>query len=432
MATEYVSGLFGTQDLDSEQRPQDWDPVIHAFAPRGTAPLRALLSAIPTSPIVDPYFNWSERITPTQDGTVTDIFTDILSTSYTSGGSAGDVLYVQMSSDDVSQLRVGHQVLLMDASDGTNRHNCRLTGIVNNGANSYFECILLEDDDNGTGTDLSDADGFIVVGAIQSEGSESPDSLARKPTWFINYAQIMWETYKITGTQLETELRTNPNALAERQEETFERYLIQQEKNLFFGVKSLATGSNDEEVRTMDGIVTAIQANTSNSFDYVSDANFDSFTWVQGGKTWLEDNLEVISRFGNARKTAFVGSGAMKGLNRLADTFGDVNIVPTQNEFGMDIRQWIGTNVTMDIIIHPLFSQTAHWRNWMVVLELDKLKFRPLRGRDTMFLADPNRNKGGATALDGIVEGWRTEATLQYALLDAMGVFTGVGENNPI
>lgn len=433
MATEYVSGMFGTLDLDSEQRPQDWDPVIHKFAPRGTAPLRALLSMLPTDPVMDPYLNWSERITPIQSGTVTNVFNDAgLSSAYVSGAVQGSVLYVQMSADDVSQLRDRHQVMLTDLSDGTNRHNARVTDVKKNGANSYIEVVMLEIDDNGTSTDISDVDSFVINGSVHEEGGESPDSLARKPTWFLNYTQIFWETYKITGSQLSTNLRTNQNMLLERQEETFERYLIQKEKALFFGVKSLdANGPNGEEVRSMDGIVTAIQANTSNSFDYVTDSNFDGFNWVQGGKTWLEDGLEQISRFGNARKTAFVGSGAMKGLNRLADTFGDVNIVPTQNEFGMDIRQWIGTNVTLDIVIHPLFSQLAQFRDWMVVLEVDKLKFRPLRDRDTKFLPDPDRDKGGANALDGIVEGWRTEATLQYALLESMGVFTGIGLNNP-
>ena len=433
MATDYVSGLFGTQDWQADQDPEHWDTVIAMYGPKGTAPLQAIFAAMGSASIASKDINWFERITATMRGAITGIYTTpTLAVAYTSGGVSGTQLHVKMSADDAAQIRAGQLLLLRDASISINDHVVLVTAITKDGANSFATTTLLETDNNGSteSVDISDADVFMIIGNANAEGGSTPANLSRIPTKFENQTEIFWEPLRLTNTALVTDLRTDPGTLAEKQAETFERYMIQKEWANIFGVQSTTYDADGEEIRTMDGILTAIRANTSNLFDYRRDTDYSGDSWKQSGYDFLQANLEVLGRRGTNRKVAFCGGISLLGMTQLAETYGDIQLNPRSTEFGLDVVTWITPGFTIDLVRHPLFVQEATLRHAMLVLEPQYLKRKVLR--PTKYLVDPNRDRGGEGAIDGIVEGWREECTLKYENIDSMGFFSGVGNANAV
>ena len=172
-------GMRGTADWsDSDFRPKDWRETVLYLYPNGDAPLTALTALMKSERATDPEFYWFTKGLPTQGGAITNVFTDVLTTPYATGGSAGDTLYVQMAAVRIAEIRVGHQVMLRDASDKDADRHAKVTARTVNGANSYATVSLLEDD---TGNKIAGADTILIVGNINSEGAGMPESVQYDP-----------------------------------------------------------------------------------------------------------------------------------------------------------------------------------------------------------------------------------------------------------
>ena len=149
-------GMRGTGDWVTSQRPKGWREAILYEYPNGMAPLTAILAKLKSERVDDPEFYWWTKTLPTQRATVTGIYTNVgLSTAYVSGGTAGDTLHFKMSAADESQFRAGHEVLLRDASDYDVDCVGKVISVKSNGASSYIEVSLLENDDNSKTVNLT-------------------------------------------------------------------------------------------------------------------------------------------------------------------------------------------------------------------------------------------------------------------------------------
>ena len=240
-------GMRGTGDWATNQRPENWREAILYFFPNGDAPLTAMLSKMKTEITTDPTFHWWTQGLPLQAADLVDsgIYTDsALSVAYVSGGTSGGFVYAKVAAADVLQFREGHQITLRDSSDLTVDVVCKAVAVVENGSSSYVKCRLLEDDDNSTAGDLSDADRILVSGNMNAEGAGMPDAISYDPTEWKNYTQIFRTPLEITGTAIETKLRTNPQAYAKLQKETLQDHSIEMEKAFLWGIPTVGTGDN--------------------------------------------------------------------------------------------------------------------------------------------------------------------------------------------
>ena len=430
-------GMRGTGDWVTDQRPKNWREMILRLYPNGTAPLTAILSKMKSEKTDDPEFNWWTKPFPSQRATITGIYTNVtLVTAYVSGGVAGDYLYVKMSADDCKQFRVGHQVLLRDASDYSLDVVVKVTARSLNGASSYITVKLLEADDNsGFAHDLSDADVAMIIGNINPEGGVMPSGISQDPEKFSNYTQISRTPLSITRTARETKLRTG-DAYQEMKREALEIHSIEMEKNMLFGIKTEGTGDNGKPERTTEGILTFIRENAAaNVNDFSLNPTYSGKDWtdVGGGEDWLDSYLELLFRYGRQEKLALAGSGALLGLNKLARAGSHFEISTATKAYGIKISEWVTPFGSISVKTHPLFSEEVTLRNSILLLEPENLKYRFIT--DTKFYGE-----GGSTAaagtnggrVDGSEEEFLTEYGLEFHHPSTMMFLNNVGVNSSV
>lgn len=415
-------GMRGNGDWATDQRPKNWRETILYLYPNGTAPLTAIMSMLGSERVNDPEYNWWTKTLATQGGTVTNVYTDAaMSSAYTSGGTAGTVLYVKTTEAVASEFRAGHQTLMRDASDLDVDVNGKVTSVILNGASSQIAVKLLEDDDNSTSGDLSDCDTILVVGNINAEGAVMPDVIAYDPVKWYNYTQIFRTPLSMTRTALRTRLRTGDQK-KEAKREALELHSIEMEKAFLYGIRTENTGSNGKPERTTQGLIAATKAGGVNA-NYVTDSDYSGDTWLASGEEWLDATLEQIFRYGEAEKMAFVGSGTVLAINRLAKTAGQIQLQPATMAYGLKVWEWITPFGSIFMKTHPLFSYEASTRNSMLIFEPKNLKYRFID--DTGFT-----DQSKTTTKDGEEQEFLTEAGLEYHHPIGWGWLNGFGQIN--
>lgn len=429
-------GMRGTGSWATDQRPKSWREGILYLYPNGSAPLTAIMSMLKSEKVDDPEFYWWTKTLPAQRATITGIYTDVLSTGYTTGGSAGDTLYVKMSEADAYQFKPGHQVLLRDADHYDVDVNARVTAVTKNGASSYLTVKLLEDDDNGATTNLSNADVCLIIGNINEEGATMPSAISYDPSKLYNYTQILRTSLSITRTARKTRLRTG-DAYREMKREALELHSIEMEKALIFGVKSENTGDGGYPIRTMDGIIPIIKANASaNVNNFALNASYSGKAWMDdgGGEDWLDAYLEVLFRYGSTERLCLCGSGTLQAINRLAKAGSHLQLTPQTKAYGIQVVEWITPFGTVYFKTHPIFSQEATLRNSGLFLDTGKLKYRYID--DTAFYGEGQAKQAApgtnVSRKDGTDEEWLTECSLELHHPSCFMYLDGFGQDNSV
>ena len=429
-------GMRGDGSWVSHQRPKNWREGILLLFPNGTAPLTAIMSKLKSKSVDDPEFHWWTKTLPLQRATITGVYTDAgLSTAYTSGGVAGDSVYVKMSAADLSQFRIGHQVLLRMSTDYTVDVNTKVVNKSSNGASSYIQCKLLEADDNSTTHDLSDADVALIVGNVNPEGGNMPQALSYDPVLLSNYTQIFRTPLSITRTARKTRLRTG-DAYKEAKRECLELHSIEIEKAFILGVKSLSIGDNGQPERTTDGALTIIKNGApANCDDYTLNTSYQGSDWTTGGADWLNAMLEQMFRYGRKEKLMLCGSGALMGINALAMSGSHYTLTAQTPAYGINVVTWITPVGQLHMLTHPLFSQEPTLRYSGLILEPENLSFNYID--DTNFYSEgtaPGSAPMGSnhTRRDATDEEYLTEAGLELAHPTTMGFLNGIGLDNTL
>lgn len=424
-------GMRGSGDWATGQRPESYRQSLLYLYPNGRAPLTAMMSMMKELGISDPTRNWFTKTLNEQASTVTaaTVYSDASLSTTVASGSANDIVYQKMAAADVVNYRVGHQVRLARTSNNTECVAEVLDRVVN-GSSSYLQLRLIN---AATSPLLSNVNRVWVVGNINAEKGLTPDSWKTDPTPYSNYTQIFRTSVSMSETARATDLRTG-DPWKEDRREALEYHGIEMEKAFFWGAKSLTTASNGQIKRTLDGIIPFVRTNASgNIFDYVNDSSYSGQSWLQGGSKWLNEKLEQIYRFNDGEVMAFCGSGAVLGINRLAEDSGFIQLTPESKSYGIQVVNWSVPfgNGKLALKTHPLFSFESSTRNMMVVFNPRNLVYCYLNGngvnRDTHLVKDVQ-----IPGTDGKTDEWVTECTLEIHHPTSFGVFYGLNQDNAV
>jgi hypothetical protein len=419
-------GMRGTGNWETDERPKSWREGILKLYPNGKMPLTGIMSRTKNEKVTDPEFNWWTQSLASQAADVTEVYTDAaLSSAYTTGGAAGDTLYVKLAAADVVQFREGHQVLLMNTDNYADSTNAKVTATVTNGANSYVAVKLLEDDPTTTG--IADCDRILIIGSVNPEGGYMPVAVSYEPTKHYNYTQIFRTSLSVTRTARQTKLRTG-DVYKRLKAEALELHGIEMEKAILWGVMSEGTGDNGKPERTTRGLINGIINNSGNVSNYVTESDWSGQSWLQGGEEWLDTQLEQLFRYGSDEKLAVCGSGVILEINKLIKEYGNYEFDYKTMDYGIRVWNWHTPFGSIKCLTHPLFSYEATHRYTMFIYEPKDVMTRYIQ--DTTFYPDPPKQNTGRGRIDGTDEEFLTELGIEHHHYEKCAFYVGFGSTN--
>lgn len=424
-------GMRGTGDWVANQAPENWRQMMLRLYPNGKLTLTAILSMMGSERTDHPKFHWWTKSLPDQGGTITATYTDSgLSSAYVGGtaAAAGVIVYVKVAEAVVGHFRIGHEVKLSKVGDYRYDTAGYVVSREANGASSKIGVKLIEAAD--ATFDLDGCDRIDVIGNGNAEGATMPDAIAYDPTEFYNVTQIWRTPLSITRTARKTTLRT-PDAYREAKREALEMHGIEMEKSFIWGVRYETTGSNGKPLRFTGGILRAIIDNAPGNVDnFTRNANYSGDTWLQSGEDWLDEKLEGIFRYGDTEKLGICGTGALRGINRLAKAGATISLEVKSAGYGLKVVEWVTPFGTVYLKTHPLFSHNPVNTNDILIIEPRNFKYRFID--DTRFKKDNSETENVNNSKDGTDEEYLTEAGLEWHYPETGGYLTGVGLDNVV
>lgn len=430
-------GMRGTGDWVAGQRPMNWRQNILYLYPNGMTPLTAILSMMSQSRVDDPQFHWWTQMMGSVQGVINGVFTlPDLSVAYAGGGVQYGTVYVTVIAADGPRIRAGHQILLRSTTDYRVDIVGKVVDVARFAAYAVLTVTILQAD-TITATrpnDLTTCNYFKIIGNINPEGGEMPDSIALNPELVENYTQIFRSPLSITRTARKTRLRT-PNDYQKAKRECLEMHSIEMELAYLWGIATQRFGDNGKLERTTMGLINFIRTMMpANCDDYTLNPLYSGQSWQAAGETWFKIMLEQIFRYGASEKLALVGSGVLLGIDALAMQGGQINLQPAQKTYGMEILKWITPFGTINMKTHPLFSFDATTRNMMVILEPKEIEYRFID--DTTFYGESSSKKHpegyGSRRIDGTEEEYLTECGLEFGLPQKCAVLNGFNSANVV
>lgn len=434
-------GTRSTAQVVTNERPEHYFQGVARLYPNSlSAPLTVILTKLKKGKVTDSTYHWWTRSLPTQGGAATEVYTDAsLSTPYVyashqaTSGIAGATVYVKCAEAVSNEIRIGHTVVLRDTDHLEADVVARVVNVVDNGASSSVACRLLEADDNGGATyNIATVDRILVIGSASSEGSISPQSITYQNTEYYNYTQIFRTPCNITGTMLETELRTE-EAQKDYRINKLEEHMLLLEKAFIWGIRRSETSEVDGmPIRYTWGLVPMLRETVPTHVnDYRYNTDYSGENWTVGGEDWMKAYLKEIFRYGSTRKTAICGMGTIWAIDALAQTSGQIQLKPGDSRYGLQIMEWITPAGILEIIPSAVFSHETSTDNAMLIIEPDKLDYCHVRNRDTKFVKASDEAAGNGY-YDGKHQEWLTEAGLKWEHPHVMGFLSGFGQNNTV
>lgn len=423
----YLQGAVGTGDRVANIHDESWSPTVTTALPYNQFPMTTIMDAMAkgSGTIDSRYHHWFEEAYTPYYGTVLDVYTDVLSTAYSSGGVDGTPVYVTVTSQEAAQIREGDDILITtDASNATRVIRVNTVVVSGDDTTSYFAGVLGETD---TGNILARSDlHWALMSDAQAEMSELPTATSHDPQEYSNVTQIMMESVEITGSEEKERQRIAGNKWSHDKKNAYVKMKMKEEWANIFGVYKVGTGTNGKRKSHMRGARSAISTNDSaNIIDWRTASGY-SGAWINSGLNWLDEVLNDASVYTNKMtRTAFVGNLAWFGINQAVRNSGTYNIEVKENSYGIKVRTLYGLTSDLAIILSPTMS-TRGWANSMFVTDMDLIRkkvFRPL----TYVKQGQRDSQGGFVFVDGRKEGWYQEVTQEIVNTRCMRWLDGVG-----
>ena len=418
--------------------------------PTGQFPLTGLLSLMETESCDSYKFGWHEKRMPDLSTTVGNSGSPAAPFSATGSNTpsaspldfvAGTIYRVVVASTALFMTR--QQILFNDlpVTGGVDSLQGIVTSIVDD-THLEFQCIESLDNVLNTANLITGGTAgpinakVVIIGTANAEGARSQSGIIYLPMDAENYTQIFRDSFEFTATSLKIPTEFDKTgAYAETAEDTLRDHMVKMEFAFLFGAKGVQnitdTDGRVKPRRTTGGILWFLKQWEAADSIYrggtgaaaITDmddkdkrlirvtngtctyAQFDR--WIQ--RAFLCTNTKTFE------KIVMCGNGALGAINeflrsssQLTKEFG------VQKLYGNDVVTWVSPWGTLHFKSHPLFNQQAHLNYDMLIIDVNRLRFRPLNDRDTTLLENRQEND-----TDGRKDEWLTEAGLEVNMPEA-------------
>lgn len=276
----------------------------------------------------------------------------------------------------------------------------------------------------------------VVIGNANAEGSRSTGGIIYPPIDPENYTQIFRNSFEFTATSLKIPTEFDKTgAYAESAEDTLRDHMVEMELAFLFGVKSTQmVVDNDGKMkprRTTGGILWYLKQWEMADSIYrggvgaplltnMDDKDKRLIRTVNGTATYAQfdrwiQRAFLVTNTKTFEKVVMCGNGFLGAINEFLRSSSILQkTYEVQKIYGNDVVTWISPWGTLHFKTHPLFNQQAHLNYDGLIIDINRLKFRPLNDRDTTLLENRQEND-----TDGRKDEWLTEAGLEVNMPEA-------------
>jgi hypothetical protein len=216
---------------------------------------------------------------------------------------------------------------------------------------------------SGTSVLVSDAATLFIVGSPVNEGSEPRNDTTRGRAIASNKTQIFRQDVRMTGTRMATQMYAVANELQKQISLRAKEYWRELERTVILGIKD--SGSTTE-TQLMGGIYNFLKDESGSHID-------TSTTTLT--ETAINDLCKAIWDNGGAPTTIVMGSKQARVIPTIDRA--RVRVEQDSKMAGFYVNKYLtDLGVTLDMLI-------SRWvpDNFTFILEIDKLKLRPMAGR---------------------------------------------------
>lgn len=273
-----------------------------------------------------------------------------------------------------------------------------------------------------------------VIGSAMAEGTGTRSGIIIPPFKVENFTQIFKDGFSITGTAGTTPTDWDKTgSYREAANDNLLKHMTNLEKAFIFGTKSVEYDMVDDDGeivprRTTGGVIwhlqqyeaanapwrggtgaPALTANTDDEKRIINGNGATGLTWEFFAHVFLE-RLFRVTHNKAYEKICVCGSGFIGAINAFFENnrLTTYKNMKAETVYGMNIHTWESPFGVVHFKTHPLFNRVARRRYDALFLDVNQMKYRPKRNRDTRRYKNLQGN-----AQDKRKDQWLTEAGLE-------------------
>lgn len=391
-----IKGIFQSHQGVVGEKATDFAASILQYFPTGQAQFFAISAGIASEPAMETTFHWYE------DGHISGRIAVV------SGGTTTSVVVADGS------FYVPNQILLCEQTG----EYMFVTAVVNN-------TLTVVRGFAGTSiVSLTNAMFLQLIGNAFEEASTKPTAVTQQGTPRSNLVQIFRNAWSISGTAKAIKFRTG-DRLARSKRQCAQYHSEDMERIFLWGKKSVST-LNSKQFRTTDGLITQIEQFGG----IVKTAATDSGAGPVAGNLSLTDLVDFVRQVFQTNvkgepneRIVYCGDLVLQALNKMTTLDSVYEIQSGETEVGIKVSKLITAFGTLNLMTHPLMSESPVWTTEMYVLHPGGLKRRPLRETFNDDYDKSGSRTNGVDADEGIMT---TEMGVQAAGSRAMGIYRNI------
>lgn len=376
-----VSGVRSTNSPGSGVRKYDHSDKLW-MVDAGEAVLAFLARQLKKKETVDPEFRWFEKSSPARFTQVND------GAGYLIGATTITV-------DDGTIFRPGHIIQNVVTGEQMLVASATSTTVTVTGGRGYGTTAAAAGSDNQV---------LVILGNASAEGSTSPTALTSQASLKSNYIQTLRESFYVTGTEDATELYTG-NDMTQLRMEHARLHKLDIERTSFFGEKKEdLTGSTPR--RTTQGVNKFITTNRTDAGGALTEVEFETFI------------RNAFAKGGN-KKLGFFSPLIASAVNAWAGA--KLQMFPKDKTYGIAISNYLSIHGEISFVLERMFAENSTWAGMGFLLDLDKIVYRHMKGRDMRLLKNRQANDE-----DAVKEEYMTDMGIELADEACHSVLYGV------
>jgi len=281
---------------------------------------------------------------------------------------------------------------------------CLLVSVMDPDGDNANEMTVVRGYGTTAAAAIVDNDPLCIIGNVNEEGSGTRTLKSTQEVEVYNFTQIFKTPFGVTNTQNASAFYGG-NDLSYQQKKKGVEHMIDLSRSFYFGEKKLDTTGTHPK-RSTAGLLSFLTENNYDASGALTQSEFD------------QNVCEVIFKYGSKEKLALCSARVLSVINGWA--LGKLQIEQGEKTFGLAVTKYVSPFGILNLVHEPLF-EGAVYGGYAAIIDVENVKYRPLKGRDTKLETNIQANDE-----DQRKDQYITEAGLEVRLPQTHALLTGV------